>query len=319
MFNLRTETRGLQNRRRWLAGLPGSPRARALGYIGRGSTLAVALTTSAWCLSCLTGCASSLTITERIAAPRAASYVDEKLHPSALLRGEQRSEIPEGAKLTAEAIVLSKDEAIVLQDHDSVVVDEQGALVGINGKSGNRTFTPGTARLAGDVVKVSDSAPRTWMTFEKNDVVELKGSYEAGDVTPTGGRIDGKRSVGLVVLGSLLFAAAYVPSAIIGANSDVKGDKLMLVPLLGPWLDLARRDKCNPGDSAEQTITPCQTESFNNALLITSGVTQLIGAGFFAAGLWTRATYSRELQPTSLRLVPHVGRTGGSVDVRGTF
>jgi hypothetical protein len=245
--------------------------------------------------------------------------VDEKLKPTAIVRGEVRTEVPEGAKLNAEGVVLAKDETIVLQDHDTVVVDEAGVLTRIDTKSGPRVFAPGSARLVGDTVKVSDTTPRVWMKFEPADVVELKGDYEAGDVTPTGGRVDGKRSLGLAILGSLVFAAAYVPSAIVGGNSSVKGDSLLLIPLLGPWLDLAKRDACNPNDPTEQTLTPCSTESFNNALLVTSGVTQLIGLGFFAVGIWTRPSYTRDLQPTGLRVVPQVGRSGGTVQVTGAF
>jgi hypothetical protein len=312
MFNLYAPTGGLQNRRRGIARLLGGTRAWSLGHIGAVATLASALAGT-------TGCASSIAIRERIAAPRAASYVDEKLKPTAVLRGEKRRELPDGAKLTSEAVVLARDEIIVLQDRDTVVMDEAGALTQIDTKRGPRVFAPGTARLVGDTVKVSDSAPRVWMKFAPNDVVELRGDYEAGDITPTGGRVDGKRSLGLAILGSLVFAAAYIPSAVIGGTSDVKGDSLLLIPLLGPWLDLAKREACNPNDAAEQTLTPCSTESFNNALLVTSGVTQLIGVGFFAAGIWTRPSYTRDMQPTGLRVVPNIGRTGGSVNLTGAF
>src|ERR1044071_10405990 len=60
---------------------------------------------------------------------------------------------------------------------------------------------------------------------------------------------------------------SYTPALVVAIKSERRGDDYLYYPVVGPWLDLAHR-KC----------ATCGDDSLNQALLVTDGVFQGIGA-----------------------------------------
>jgi hypothetical protein len=74
----------------------------------------------------------------------------------------------------------------------------------------------------------------------------------------------------LLITGSALLLAGYVPALVISQTSErpIDQDKLF-IPVVGPWLNLVDRD-CDDRE--------CQNEDRNKGLLIADGVVQGVGA-----------------------------------------
>ena len=73
----------------------------------------------------------------------------------------------------------------------------------------------------------------------------------------------------LLKTGIIVSLASYAGSAIAGAASQRDEDKLLFVPLVGPWLDLGNRD-CDARECGKM-------ESTNRAMIATAGAFQLAG------------------------------------------
>jgi hypothetical protein len=121
--------------------------------------------------------------------------------------------------------------------------------------------------------------------------------------------------------GGMLFLGAYGTSTLIGTLNDRKADKLLAVPLAGPWLDL--------GDRSCERVA-CNHEALSTALLIASGVLQGVGlagviSSFFVAEdrfELPRAGAVRAATAPRLRLTPApLGSQGTSQGLAlvGTF
>jgi hypothetical protein len=74
----------------------------------------------------------------------------------------------------------------------------------------------------------------------------------------------------LLITGSALLVAGYVPALVVSQTSErpIDQNKLIL-PVVGPWMNLADRD-CDDRE--------CQHEDRNKTLLIADGVVQGVGA-----------------------------------------
>ncbi len=72
----------------------------------------------------------------------------------------------------------------------------------------------------------------------------------------------------LVAAGVITFGLAYVPAVSVATTSSLPIDKHLLVPIAGPWIDLANRPYCGPGGLS------CNAEIGNQALLIVDGFFQ---------------------------------------------
>ena len=117
-----------------------------------------------------------------------------------------------------------------------------------------------------------------------------------------------------------ILAATYGASVIVGASSDKDVDKRLYIPVVGPWLDLGQRD-CGLGDCG-------QTEDWNQALLIGSGVLQGVGTVLTVASLFAReetdrpanwrSAAAKPVKPT-FQITPMSMRAGGGVGAVGTF
>ena len=84
--------------------------------------------------------------------------------------------------------------------------------------------------------------------------------------------------------GFAILAVGYVPAAVVGILSEHKGDANLLIPVAGPWLDLAMRD-CSgtvtltyDGPVEVSTGNRCGSNGTEQAALIVDGIVQGIGA-----------------------------------------
>jgi hypothetical protein len=74
----------------------------------------------------------------------------------------------------------------------------------------------------------------------------------------------------LITSGIVTLGISYGAAAIVGAQSDHDGDKSLLVPVAGPWMDLTSRGGCD--------VSPCGHETANKVLLVADGIVQALGA-----------------------------------------
>jgi hypothetical protein len=233
-----------------------------------------------------------------------------------------RTELPPGARIEG------KDELFLvvpkgapssgtvrkLQDGDSVVEDAQGNIVAIQGKNGSeQRFEPGTARMRPGtdeiVIQAAAASNDRGTPLAPADRVETIARYGPGQVVPGQGKVEERRKVGLLILGGLFFVMGYAPAFYVGATSTLKQDRVLLLPILGPWIDLLARPKCESGTAP---VDPCIGESLAKVAIGASGIVQAVGTVLFAVGLPAEsAIVKNEAQGTELRI--------GPFGARGTF
>lgn len=73
----------------------------------------------------------------------------------------------------------------------------------------------------------------------------------------------------MLITGVVVLGGTYAASAIVAATSDRKADAKLYLPVVGPWMDLKRRN-CDVND--------CGNDTFNKVLLVGDGALQGIGA-----------------------------------------
>ena len=94
----------------------------------------------------------------------------------------------------------------------------------------------------------------------------------------------------LLSSGAWTLGLSYAPALVVAIKSERRGDDYLYYPVVGPWLDLAHR-KCET----------CGDDSVNQALLVTDGAFQGIGAlsiigAFLLPERHTTTTVSRAAQ-----------------------
>ncbi len=223
-------------------------------------------------------------------------------------------------------VVRVEPQVVVVGDGESVLVDEAQRVIGIRGKDGvtKLELAPGSATLRGDRVEYVAAAPTVVRAIPASARVEMRGTYSVGETSPLGGRVETARTVGAIAAGSILLGASYLPTLIAGASSTLSKDRALMVPIVGPWIDLASRDRCvNPPEvdipGFEGGIDKCTEESVNRVALVTSGVAQLLGGLVLGLGLLPRAVYVRDLQVTGLRIFPSYDGKRGRVQLGFDF
>jgi hypothetical protein len=142
----------------------------------------------------------------------------------------------------------------------------------------------------------------------------------ADDSAPAGAESAHPASGGgaLVAVGFITFGLSYVPAVSTATTSQLPIDKHLLVPVAGPWIDLASRPNCGP------TGISCNAEIGNQALLIVDGFFQglaliqiLAGVGQVSHDMSTEAKV--DLKP-SVRLKPaQIGAGGYGLAALGKF
>lgn len=266
------------------------------------------------------GCGASLDVTRQVPASAAGPTERGKLEPVAIVRGESRIAIPKGAELGEKSVAWKNANTFVykLADGDAVITDAEGGISAVRSKDGTeRHFAPGTAtQPAGtDEVRGMPTEERTVIALEPNDRIELKGTLSVGDPVPGGGTIEGQRSVTSLVVGSILLLGAYGPAAYVGAASPRKTDRGLLVPIVGPWIDLVARPGCTPPPGSEVLpIDPCTEEKASVGALITSGIVQLLGGVLVVVGLPGRAALV-DPKRGGVTIVPMTAGATGAVAV----
>jgi hypothetical protein len=121
----------------------------------------------------------------------------------------------------------------------------------------------------------------------------------------------------LLGIGVGTLAAAYIPSAIVGATSSRSGDEWLVAPVIGPWAAIGARVPC------QTAHVSCNSEDLWRVLFITSGVVQVVGltsiiSSFIIPEHWPRrrvATPEPRLQVTPMQ----VAKDGYGVGVYGRW
>lgn len=261
-----------------------------------------------------TGCAGSLDVTRTVSP----SEADPKLEARAIVRGAERIELPQGAHVEGTRAVLAAGTVatIALDPGDVVVRDEGGRIASVrSGDVVTVRFAPETAEMI-DASSVRGEIAD--MPLRAGDAVEVHGTFAPGDALPGGGRVESSRMTGALVGGITLFAIAYGPSAYAGSQSS--NDRALLVPFVGPWLDLANRPQCvAPSQialaAASAGIDPCIGDTAVRVALVASGVAQGLGALLTIVGLPSHSEIHGGDHGVRVSLVP----TGLGAAAVGTF
>jgi hypothetical protein len=106
--------------------------------------------------------------------------------------------------------------------------------------------------------------------------------------------------------GLAVFGISYGAAAIVGSSSPRTQDQTLLVPLIGPWLNLTNRPTCG-------TSAACNDENTAKVLLVVGGVFQGLGALTFVASFFNpEERRVRRVVRTGVTIVPAPMGVGGS-------
>ncbi|MFO0668020.1 MAG: hypothetical protein U0235_00145 [Polyangiaceae bacterium] len=117
-------------------------------------------------------------------------------------------------------------------------------------------------------------------------------------------------NLSLLFGGGALLVAAYAPAALAGGLGDRSEDRYLYAPVVGPWIDLARRD-CES--------RPCTNEARNQTFLVASGVVQSLGALGIAAAPFVPEARERPAKSTLSIVFAGLPRDGCAVAAVGRF
>ena len=117
----------------------------------------------------------------------------------------------------------------------------------------------------------------------------------------------------LIAGGTLLFVSAYGFSAMTASASPVAADEHLFIPVVGPWLDLAERPRCDN----IKTHPACETEGANKAMLVASGLTQSLGVLLVLGGVLFPKLTIVDGRQAKVELLPEAGPTIAGLMTRG--
>lgn len=276
------------------------------------------------------GCAGNLEVTRTYTPTQAASMPQGKLVPVAVIRGAQRIPLPATARIEGNRVVLPAGHVHKLAPGDVIEKDDEGRIIGVR-TAGNREihFVPGTAVSPADADDVRGQLTEADASLDltQSDRIELRGSFAPDAAVPGGGHVESSQSTGLLVAGIVVFALGYLPSVVVGLESNRSDDRVLLVPAAGPWIDLAMRPKCvPPPGSAALPVDPCLEESASRWALVAGGGLQLVGTLLGAFGLPSSTTVvgqdkgvpTATAKPT-FSFVPTTNAHGSGAALVGTF
>jgi hypothetical protein len=293
---------------------------RSLGFVG-GVMLGCA------------GCSSSLDVTRTFTPAEAVSQEGGRFTPVAVERGGGIAPVPGNTHMEADQVFWPNDPGEYVHElapGEVIQKDEAGRIVGVRSLDPDPVvtrFVPGTASSPVGVEEVrgrlADAA--TIIPLGSGDRVWMKGTFESDEHISGGGRIKTTRSMGLLVAGITLLFLSYAPSAYVGATSTLKTDRALLVPVAGPWLDIAERPKCVPPAGSEALpVNPCIVETISKAVIVAAGAVEGLGAILIAAGISSSTPVSYEgdkvvAQAPTLKVLPSFGFNGAGLRAVGTF
>jgi hypothetical protein len=80
-------------------------------------------------------------------------------------------------------------------------------------------------------------------------------------------------NVPMITSGLVTFGLAYIPAIVVAGESTQAADHNLYVPIIGPWVDIANRPRCNTFGGPD-----CATETTDKVLIGVDGVFQGLGA-----------------------------------------
>ena len=302
---------------------------------GRARTLALCAVSGLLSLGAI-GCGESVEVTRLYSPADVARGASGKLVPVAVVHGDARTPLPPGAKIQATSVVLDRGSGLYvhkLQPNDVIETDEQGRIVAV--RSGSippvvTRFVPGTASSpdGADDVRGQLVEPTRTIPLAAGDKIEMRGTFDPDDKVPGGGRVETTRKTSMLVGGIILTGLAFLPTAYVGASSHRTSDRVLLVPVAGPWIDFAGREKCvAPQGSQNLPVDPCIGETANRIGLVVSGIVQSFGGLLTVMALPSRtyvdygADRGVARAPITPRwtVVPTASPYGGGASVVGAF
>ena len=115
----------------------------------------------------------------------------------------------------------------------------------------------------------------------------------------------------LIGSGLTMFGFSYIPSMVVAASSPRASDSALYVPVVGPWVDLARRDR-------DCSSAPCPGDTANKVLLVFNGVFQGLGTLHILGGFLFPTTRT-VTQTAGVHVLPSVGATQMGLTAVGAF
>jgi hypothetical protein len=246
--------------------------------------------------ACALGCSPTVDVTRVVSQDQAAHYAGSKMMPSAIVHANgSRTELtPDTTIVNGRAVIPKSHGAFVVHvgPNDVIQVDVDDRITGVRSADGRVVaFVPGTAFSpeGSDEVRGHLAGGDSAIDLAPTDRVEVSGTLGPDDRVQGLGHVESSRYTFALVFGGIVTAIAYAPAAVVGAESSRAGDRVMFLPIFGPWIDLLGRDKCiTPPQVATDTAIPtdpCVAETANRVGIVISGVAQAIGGTLFLIGL----------------------------------
>jgi hypothetical protein len=258
------------------------------------------------------GCAGPIDVTRQVTAREASAANGTKLHAVAIVRGQARAPLPDGATVVELEARVARPGVFTyaLDPDEKVLYDDQKRIVAVKSGEHVTKFIAGTATLEGNEVKgeLEDHVER--LPLLETDRVELRGTFAPGESVPTGGKIETTRAWSALGFGAALLGGAWLPSVIVAASSDIDANHWLYLPVAGPWVAYAMRDACVPDIDPR----PCLNDAGARVGLIIDGILQTTGFGLLLVGLPSSAElkWSQKDGTTArVRIEPFLGRISG--------
>lgn len=128
-------------------------------------------------------------------------------------------------------------------------------------------------------------------------------AYRRGRAAPEGYVLTEEPRRGFVIGGVAVVGAAYLTGLMVtGVAMDFPNKTAFLaIPVAGPWITLATRDK-----RCDDDITlDCTSDELARRMLIVDGLVQAVGVGLIAAGMtWTKSVWLREDLASHVEFLP---------------
>jgi len=281
---------------------------------------------------CAIGCAENVEVTRAFTPDEIARGANGSLQPVAIVRGNERTPLPAGAKIQPGKVTVDRGRGVYvhkLGPNDVIETDDAGRIVAVRSGSGVTRFVPGTASSpeGSDDVRGQLEEPTVTIPLAADDKIEARGSVAPDEPIPGGGRVLTTRKTSMLASGIILTTLGYLPTAYVGVASPRSGDRVLLAPVAGPWIDFAGRDKCVPPAGTQNLpVDPCIGETANRVGLVISGIVQSFG-GLLVLIALPSSSYvdttgdrgvAKNVKPT-WTVVPTANAYGGGASVVGAF
>jgi hypothetical protein len=241
-------------------------------------------------------CSPTVDVTRVVSQEQAARYAGSKMMPSAIVHANgSRTELtPDTTIVNGRAVVPKSHGLFVVHvgPNDVIQVDSDDRITGVRSADGHVVaFVPGTAFSpeGSDEVRGHLAGGDSAIDLATTDHVEVHGTLEPDDRVENIGHVESSRNTYALVFGTIVSVGSYVPTAGVAFESSRTADRVLLVPILGPWIDLLGRNKCTtPPQVATDTAVPtdpCLIETSNRVGIVISGVAQAIGGALLLLGL----------------------------------